>query len=35
MTLFTGLVQEVGEIRSVEPRQGSGGADVRLVVGFD
>jgi len=34
MTLFTGLVQEVGEIRSVEPRQGSGGADVRLVVGF-
>jgi len=32
--VFTGLVQEVGEIRSVEPRQGSGGADVRLVVGF-
>jgi len=34
MTLFTGLVQEVGEIRSLEPRNGSGGADVRLVVGF-
>jgi len=34
MNLFTGLVQEVGEIRSVEPRQGAGGADVRLVVGF-
>ena len=34
MNLFTGLVQEVGEIRSVEPRQGSGGADVRLGVGF-
>jgi len=34
MSLFTGLVQEVGEIRSVEPRQGAGGADVRLVVGF-
>jgi len=34
MTLFTGLVQEIGEIRSVQPRQESGGADVRLVVGF-
>lgn len=32
--MFTGLVQEVGEIRSVEPRQGSGGADVRMVIGF-
>ena len=32
--MFTGLVQEVGEIRSLEPRNGSGGADVRLVVGF-
>jgi len=32
--VFTGLVQEVGEIRSLEPRNGSGGADVRLVVGF-
>jgi riboflavin synthase len=34
MTLFTGLVQEIGEIRSLEPRQGSGAADLRLVVGF-
>jgi len=32
--VFTGLVQEVGEIRSLEPRNGSGGADVRMVVGF-
>jgi riboflavin synthase len=32
--MFTGLVQEVGEIRAVEPRLGSGGADVRLAVGF-
>ncbi|HKU88650.1 MAG TPA: riboflavin synthase [Steroidobacteraceae bacterium] len=32
--MFTGLVQEVGEIRGLEPRNGSGGADVRLVVGF-
>jgi riboflavin synthase len=32
--VFTGLVQEVGEIRGLEPRHGSGGADVRLVVGF-
>ncbi|HEX6397104.1 MAG TPA: riboflavin synthase [Steroidobacteraceae bacterium] len=32
--MFTGLVQEVGEIRSLDPRNGSGGADVRLVVGF-
>jgi len=31
--VFTGLVQEIGEIRSLEPRNGSGGADVRLVVG--
>jgi riboflavin synthase len=32
--LFTGLVQEIGEIRSVQPRNGSGAADVRVVVGF-
>ncbi len=32
--MFTGLVQEVGEIRRLEPRNGSGGADARLVVGF-
>ena len=32
--MFTGLVQEVGEIRGLEPRNGAGGADARLVVGF-
>lgn len=32
--MFTGLVQEVGEIRRLEPRNGSGNTDVRLVVGF-
>jgi riboflavin synthase len=32
--VFTGLVQEVGEIRRLEPRNGSGSTDVRLVVGF-
>jgi riboflavin synthase len=32
--MFTGLVQEVGEIRRLEPRSGSGGSDVRLWVGF-
>lgn len=32
--MFTGLVQEVGEIRAVEPRGAPGSADVRLVVGF-
>ncbi len=32
--MFTGLVQEVGEIRGLQPRSGSGGADVRLLVGF-
>lgn len=32
--MFTGLVQEIGEIRSVEPRGGAGGADVRLAVAF-
>jgi len=32
--MFTGLIQEVGEIRAVEPRGAPGGADARLVVGF-
>jgi riboflavin synthase len=32
--MFTGLVQEVGVIRSVEPRSGTGGSDVRLTIGF-
>jgi riboflavin synthase len=32
--MFTGLVQEVGEIRAVEPRGTPGSADARLVVGF-
>jgi riboflavin synthase len=32
--MFTGLVQEVGEIRRLEPRNGAVGADARLVVGF-
>jgi riboflavin synthase len=32
--MFTGLVQEIGEIRALEPRNGAGGSDVRLVVGF-
>jgi riboflavin synthase len=32
--VFTGLVQEVGEIRRVEPRDGASGADVRLEVDF-
>jgi len=32
--MFTGLVQEVGEIRRLEPRSGSSGADARLVVQF-
>jgi riboflavin synthase len=32
--MFTGLVQEVGEIRALEPRNGAGGADARLLVGF-
>jgi riboflavin synthase len=32
--MFTGLVQEVGEIRGLEPRNGTGGTDARLVVGF-
>src|SRR5262245_29811391 len=32
--MFTGLVQEVGEIRALESRNGAGAADVRLVIGF-
>ncbi|HEX5162914.1 MAG TPA: riboflavin synthase [Steroidobacteraceae bacterium] len=32
--MFTGLVQEIGEIRAIEPRGAPGGTDVRLVVGF-
>jgi riboflavin synthase len=32
--MFTGLVQEVGEIRAIEPRGAPGSADARLVVGF-
>ena len=32
--MFTGLVQEVGEVRSVEPRKGEGGSDVRIVIAF-
>jgi riboflavin synthase len=32
--MFTGLVQEVGEIRRLEPRNGAGGNDVRLWVAF-
>jgi riboflavin synthase len=32
--MFTGLVQEIGEIRGVEPRAGSSGSDMRLAIGF-
>lgn len=32
--MFTGLVQEIGEIRSVVPRAGNGGSDLRLAIGF-
>lgn len=32
--MFTGLVQEIGEIRGVEPRAASGGSDLRLAIGF-
>jgi riboflavin synthase len=33
--MFTGIVQEVGQIRRVEPRSGEGGAsDCRLEIGF-
>jgi riboflavin synthase len=32
--MFTGLVQEVGTIRRLEPRAGNGGSDLRLTVGF-
>lgn len=32
--MFTGLVQEIGEIRRIEPRGAAGGADVRLLIAF-
>jgi len=32
--MFTGLVQEVGEIRAAESRGADGGSDLRLVIGF-
>ena len=32
--MFTGLVQEVGEIRAIKPCGAPGSADARLVVGF-
>ena len=32
--MFTGLVQEVGEIRAAEPRGADGDSDLRLVIGF-
>ena len=32
--MFTGLVQEIGVIRALEPRGGSGGSDLRLTIGF-
>jgi riboflavin synthase len=32
--MFTGLVQDVGEIRAVEPRTAGSAADMRLVIGF-
>jgi riboflavin synthase len=32
--MFTGLVQEVGEIRRSEPRGAGGASDSRLVIGF-
>ena len=32
--MFTGLVQEVGAIRAIEPRAGNGGSDLRLAIGF-
>src|SRR5215831_11149926 len=32
--MFTGLVEEVGEIHGVEPRATVGAADLRLVIGF-
>jgi riboflavin synthase len=32
--MFTGLVQEIGVVRSVEARAGSGASDLRLAIGF-
>ena len=32
--MFTGLVQEIGTIRALEPRGGAGGSDLRLTIGF-
>jgi riboflavin synthase len=32
--MFTGIVQEIGEIRQVEARAGAGGEDRRIEVGF-
>lgn len=32
--MFTGIVQEIGEIRRVEPRAGGDGADLRLTIGY-
>lgn len=32
--MFTGLVQEIGVIRSLEPRGGTGGSDLRLGIDF-
>src|SRR4029079_10132747 len=32
--MFTGLVQEVGEVRAAEPCGTGGGNDLRLVIGF-
>jgi len=33
--MFTGLVQEVGTIRALEPRGGEGGSDLRLDIGIN
>ena len=32
--MFTGLVREIGTIRRLEPRDGNGGSDLRLAIGF-
>jgi riboflavin synthase len=32
--MFTGLVREIGTIRKLEPRDGNGGSDLRLAIGF-
>ena len=32
--MFTGLVREIGTIRKLEPRDGTGGSDLRLAIGF-